>query len=168
MMPVTDEQEATLHAQLAGRFGEHERLLAALDPDAARTGYSALVTTAFALAADMRFPRGGSPADVITYVGDVRSRAESVSARLDPHAAEQVLLAYLTDEEIGDIDARTRFQTRHLLLAALIADANLDAEGLDSFMARARRLADQWLTRPRLEGSGRRHPGCVPGLPAGA
>jgi hypothetical protein len=24
---------------------------------------------------------------------------------LDPHAAEQVLLAYLTDEEIGDIDA---------------------------------------------------------------
>ena len=146
-MPVTDEQEATLHAQLAGQFGEHERLLAALDPVAARTGYNALVTTAFALAVDMRFPGCATAADVITYVADVRSRAETVAAGLDPHAAERILLAYLADEEIGDIDAGARFQTRHLLLAALIADADLDAKGLDSFMARARRLADQWLSR---------------------
>jgi hypothetical protein len=33
-----------------------------------------------------------------------------------------------------------------LLLAALIADEGLDDAGLDSFMASARTLADQWLS----------------------
>jgi hypothetical protein len=38
-MPVTDEQEATLHAQLAGRFEEHKRLLNALDRSPRDGGY---------------------------------------------------------------------------------------------------------------------------------
>jgi hypothetical protein len=55
-MPATDEQEATLHAQLAGNFDEYVRLLDSLDPAAARTGYSALVS-----AASPRRPRSASP-----------------------------------------------------------------------------------------------------------
>jgi hypothetical protein len=147
-MPVTDEHEATLRAQLAGRHEEHRRLLAALDPVAARTGYNALVTAAFALAADSRFPDGTTPADVITWVGDIRSRADSIATRLDPHLAERLILAFLAGEEPADIDPRTRFQTRLLLLAGLIADEDPDPEGLGRFMARARKLADEWLSRP--------------------
>jgi len=144
-MPVTDEQEATLHAQLAGKFDEHKKLLDALDPVAARTGYSALVSAAFCIAAADRFPEGTTATEVIEYVGDVRSRAASVSS-IDPRIAERVLLAVNTDEEIDDIDARTSFETQLVLLAALIADDHPDAAELDTFMARARRLADQWLS----------------------
>jgi hypothetical protein len=143
-MPVTDEQEAALHAQLAGKLDEHKQLLDGLDPAAARTGYSALVSAAFCLAAEDRFPQGTPAADVIEYVADVRSRTESTAA-IDPVIAERALLAVITDEEIGDIDARTSFQTQLVLLAALIADAHLDADGLDEFMLGARDLADRWL-----------------------
>jgi hypothetical protein len=143
-MPVTDEQEAALHAQLAGRFDEYERLFDALDPVAARTGYSALVSAAFYIAASERFPEGTPAQDVIEYVGDVRARTEG-SAKLDPRIAERLLLAVFTDEETGDIDRRTSYKTQLVLLAALTADAQPDEAGLDRFMIRARRLADQWL-----------------------
>lgn len=143
-MPVTDEQEATLHAQLAGNFDEHVRLLNSLDPIAARTGYSALVSAAFFLAAEGRFPEGTPAAEIIDYVADIRSRTDR-TAGIDPITAERVLLAVSTDEEIGDIDRRTSFQTQLVLLAALIGDAGLDAQELDHFMLRSRKLADRWL-----------------------
>jgi hypothetical protein len=144
-MPVTDEQEATLHAQLAGKFDEHMRLLNNLDPAAARSGYRALVSAAFFLAAEQRFPEGTPAAEIIDYVADVRSRTDRTAA-IDPVAAERVLLAISTDEEIDDIDGRTKFQTQLVLLAALTADAQLGAGELDEFMLRARRLADRWLS----------------------
>lgn len=144
-MPVTDEQEAALHAQLAGKFDEHMRLLDALDPAAARTGYSALVSAAFSLAAERRFPEGTPTAEIIDYVADVRSRSDRTAA-IDPVAAERVLLAISADEKIGDIDRRTSFETQLVLLAALIADAHLDDRELDEFMLKSRRRADRWLT----------------------
>jgi hypothetical protein len=147
-MPVTDDQEATLHAQLAGRFEEHKRLLDGLDPVAARTGYNALVMAAFALAADRRFPDGTTEADVITWVGDIRSRTEGAAAAINPRLAERLILAFLAVKEPADIDPRTKFQTRLLLLAGLIAEADPDPDSLARFMAQARRLADKWLSRP--------------------
>lgn len=144
MMPVTDEQEATLHAELAGKFDEYERLLDSMDPVAARTGYRMLVSAAFFLAAEERFPEGSPTADIIEYVADVRARSDR-TAEIDPVIAERVLLAVGTDEEIDDIDARISYQTQGFLLAALIADASLGAQELDHFMLRARRLADRWL-----------------------
>jgi hypothetical protein len=144
-MPVTDEQEATLHAQLAGNFDEYVRLLDSLDPAAARTGYSALVSAAFSLAAEGRFPEGTPDAMIIDYVADVRSRSDRTAA-IDPVTAERVLRAISADEDIDDIDRRTSFETQRVLLAALIADAHLGARELDAFMIRARRRADRWLS----------------------
>ena len=144
-MPVTDEQEATLHAQLAGRLDEHKQQLNALDPVAARTGYSALVSAAFTIAASDRFPEGTPTPDVIEYVGDVRSRTEG-AAKIDPTLAERLLLAITSDGKVGDVDPRTSFQAQLVLLAALIADAQPDEAELDRFMIRARRLADRWLS----------------------
>lgn len=143
-MPVTDEQEATLHAQLAGRFDEHKRLLDELDPVAARTGYSALVSAAFTVAVIDRFPEGTATADVIEFVGDVRSRTEG-SAEIDPALAERVILSVLSDEDLGPVDPRANFETQLVLLGALMADARPNESGLDRFMVRARKLADRWL-----------------------
>jgi hypothetical protein len=143
-MPVTDEQEATLHTMLAGKFDEYERMLDELDPVAARTGYRALVSAAFCIAASERFPEGTPAADVIEYVGDVRSRTEG-TAKIDPKIAERLILALITEEETADIDRRTSYQTQLVLLAALIADARPDEAQLDDFMIQARNLADRWL-----------------------
>jgi hypothetical protein len=143
-MPVTDEQEATLHTMLAGKFDEYERMLDELDPVAARTGYSALVSAAFCIAASERFPEGTPAEDVIEYVGDVRSRTEG-TAKMDPVIAERLLLAVFTDEQTRDIDRRTSYQTQLVLLTALMADARPDEDQLSDFMIQARGLADQWL-----------------------
>jgi hypothetical protein len=141
---VTDEQEATLHAGLAGRMDDHRRLLGEIDPQAARSGYNALVAAAFSLAAVKRFPEGTAPAEVIEYVGNVRSRSERL-AQLDARVAERVLLAAVSDEVIEDIDWLHTFQAQVVLLAAMVGDQQLDDEGLDRFMRRARKVADRLL-----------------------
>lgn len=145
-MPVTDEQVATLRAQLEGKLDEHKRLLAQLDPAAARKGYAALIAAAFSLAVDRRFAQGGDAdeATVIDYVADVRSRTEG-SAEIDPRVAERLILAVYTDEQIRDIDVRVRYETQILLLAALVADVQFDDAGLERFLSQARELADKWL-----------------------
>lgn len=144
-MRVTDEQVAPLRAQLAGHAEEHQRLFASLDASAARTGYRRLVTAAFCVAAERRFPEGSTASDVIQFVGDARSRTERMAA-VDPRIAERVIRAVISDENIDDIDPRTSFETQLLLLAAMTADARYDPAGLDEFLAEARKLADQWMS----------------------
>jgi hypothetical protein len=146
IMPVTDQQAAALRAQLAGKVDEHKRLFAQLDPVAARKGYGALVSAAFCEAADQRFGKGDTGAEVIEFVGDVRSRSSDAADKIDPRIAERLIRAVYTDEEVGDIDARTKFTTQLLLLAGMVSDQRFDDAGLDEFMARARKLADQWLS----------------------
>lgn len=144
-MAVTDDQVATLRAQLAGNLQEHLRLLDQIDPVAARTGYSALVTAAFCEAAEQRFAPDADAADVIDFVGNVRSRSGDAADRIDPRVAERLILAVYTDEQVKDIPADVRYKTQIILLGALIGDEQLDDAGLDAFLARARKLADQWL-----------------------
>ena len=144
-MTVTNEQAATLRACLAGDFATHERLRGQLDRTAAATGYTALLGAAFCIAVERRFVPGGSTAAVIEFVADVRSRSEGLAAKIDPAAAERLIRAVYTDEHISDLDRETRIGTQFVLLAALIVDEHLDEAGLDTFMADARELADEWL-----------------------
>src|SRR5712691_4489552 len=139
-MPVTDEQVAPLRAQLAGKLEEHRRLLAQLDPVQVQTPYRKLVSAAFCVAAERRFPEGSTRANVIEFVGDARSRTERL-AEVDPLVAERVILSVVSDERIGDIDPRMSFETQVLLLAAMTADARYDAVGLEEFLAESRELA---------------------------
>lgn len=141
-MPVTDEQVAPLRAQLSGQLEEHQRLFGQLDASA-RTGYRRIVSAAFCVAAERRFPPGAAASDVIEFVGDVRSRTDR-AAEIDPLVAERVIRAVLSDENIDDIDPRTSWETQVLLLASMTADAQYNAAGLDEFLSEARKLADQW------------------------
>jgi hypothetical protein len=144
-MPVTDEQVAPLRAQLARQPAESQRLFNFLDQNAKRTGYRTLVSAAFVLAAKRRFARDVSPGQVIEFVGDVRSRSPEVAGQVDPKTAERVIMAVFTGESLQDIDPRTSWETQVVLMAAIIGDERLDDEGLDAFLAGARKLADQWL-----------------------
>lgn len=142
-MAVTDDQVATLRAQLAGKLDEHQQRLAQLDKAEMATGYAALIAASFSLAAYQRFAKTGDAATVMRFVADVRSRTEDLAA-IDPRVAERLILATFTDEEIGDIDLRARYETQIVLLAAIISDSRLGDTQLDQFLAKARGIADEW------------------------
>jgi hypothetical protein len=144
-MAVTEDQAATLRAYLAGDLDQHDRLHAQLDPVAARTGYSALISAAFVLAVERRFAKDSTKVDVVEFVGKVRARSEGLGEDIDPRVAERLILAVYTDEEINDLDGSTRLGTQFLLLAALIIDEQLDDVSLDEFLTQARALADEWI-----------------------
>jgi hypothetical protein len=138
---------ASLRALLASDFEKYDELNARLDQATNRRGYTALIAAAFFKAAYRRFAKEGTAADVIDFVGDVRTRSDQVGEQLDPRAAERVLLATVSDgNDIEGMDGETRIATEFILLAALIADQNLDDTGLDRFLAEARSSPRNGLT----------------------
>lgn len=146
-MTVTDKQVAALHAQLAGRGEEHKRLFAELDADEVGHGYSALVAAAVFEAIERRFVKNGKVADdaeVIQFIAELRSKNADVAEKLDPVIAERLIFHSLGKGEIDDIDRTVFFGTQILVLAGLIADANLDEDELESFMSTAREIAEDW------------------------
>jgi hypothetical protein len=144
-MAVTDQQVATLRAQLAGHADEHKQLLRQLDWSTEGPAYTALIDAGFFEAVDRRFSAGTTDADVIEYVGDVRSRFDEAAEAIDPQTGERLILKALGRGSAADLDPKTAFWARHFLLAALIADEQLDDAGLDEFLGEARKIADQWL-----------------------
>lgn len=144
-MQVTDEQVETLRALLSGQFEDYKRLFARLDNTAVRSGYAPLAAAAFYLAAQRRFSEKSTKAEVINFVADVRSRAESARAAIDPNDAERIIRAVHTDEDITDIDRNRRFEMQLALLAGLVSDEAFDQAALASFLTQARKVADQML-----------------------
>jgi hypothetical protein len=145
-VPVTDDQVAALRALLVGDLEGHKLLYARLGHGQALAGYTALVTGAFSEAVERRFGANYRPADVITFVGDVRTRSAEVAETLDPAAAERVIRAVFGDGSVRDLRDATVAGAQIVLLGALIADAKLDDSGLDAFLAAARTLADRLMT----------------------
>lgn len=145
MASVTDEHVAALRALLTGNLEEHERLRDQLSPDS-REGYAALITAAFFEATERRFGQDYTRADVIDFVADVRARSSRISETMDPVAAERMILAVVGDEDIEDLDDRTRGALQIVLLAGLIADEELDGPALDDTLAKARALAGHLLS----------------------
>ncbi len=142
---VTSDQVATLRAYLSGDFGDYEERRGQIDRSPDRAGYMALVSAAFCEAAERRFSAQDPAERVIEFVADVRTRFDRDGSQIDARAAERMIRAVYTDEQIGDLDSATRGRTQIILLAALVIDEQLDAAGLDAFLADAAKLADQWL-----------------------
>jgi hypothetical protein len=130
-------------ALLADDVERHEVLYAQLDRAEARTGYAALVAAAFCEAVERRFPRDHQHGDVITFVASVRTRSDRLATEIAPRTAERIIRAVSGDGSIADLSDATVAGTQIVLLAALIADEQLDDAGLDAFLGSARKLADQ-------------------------
>lgn len=145
-MPITDEQVATLHAQLAGRTEEHERRLDQLETEEAQAGYIALVTAAFFEAVDRRFITNDKVADraeVIEFIAYQRSAYPIAAEQFDPTVAEQAVLHALGKGSISeDVDGETLLGVKILVLAALTAEADYSEAELDGFLAKARAEAN--------------------------
>lgn len=147
-MEITDDQVATLRAQLAGHHEEHVRRLEELDTEEAKNGYATLVTAAFFEAVDRKFivnDKVAEDADVINFVAHQRETHPNSADQLDPHAAEMVILDALGKGSIDDINSESLFGTQILLLAALVGEARFTDDDLDAFLAEARTEADKHL-----------------------
>jgi hypothetical protein len=145
-MAVTDKQVATLRTQLAGRMDEFRQLFGQLDWETEGLTYVGLVDGGFFEAVDRRFGKGATPNDITRYVADVRSRFDAAAEAIDPRAGERLILEMLGHGSTADLDDKVAFRARNFLLTALIADEHLDDAGLDEFMMRARKVADQLLS----------------------
>ncbi|MFG2091137.1 MULTISPECIES: hypothetical protein [unclassified Spirillospora] len=144
-MPVTDEQIATLRAQLKGNITEHRRLLSQLDPEEANVGYSALVTAAFIEAAEQRFIKGGEMADksdVIDFVAQAREGDDEAPEVINPEIAESMILHLLGKGSMVDADAETKLGHQIVLLATLVGERQFTENELDAFLLSARSLAN--------------------------
>jgi predicted nucleic acid-binding protein len=146
VMPVTDEQVAVLRALLRDDMDRYRQLFDGLDRAQARKGYPALVTAAFIEAVERRFGTTWQPADIVTFVADVRARSDLAATGLDPDAAERVILTVLGQQTTRDLPREAVTRAKLVLLAGLISDAGLDEAGLDEFLAAARKLADQLMS----------------------
>jgi hypothetical protein len=145
-MPVTDEQVATLRAALTDDMDRYRQLFGQLDRDSAKKSFTALVAAAFGLAVERRFGQGDQRADIVTFVGDVRSRSDRLARELDPELSERVIRAVLGDGSVRDLSDDAVMGTQTVLLIGLIADERLDDAGLDVFLVGARKLADQLMS----------------------
>lgn len=145
-MPVTDDQAAALRALLSDDMDRYQQIYGSLDHAEAKKGYPALVTAAFGIAVERRFGTSYQPANVVTFVADVRARSDRLASRIDPDVAERAIEAVLGHGTIRGLDREAVTSAKLLLLGGLIADARLDDTGLDEFLAAARKLADQLMS----------------------
>jgi hypothetical protein len=145
-MPVTDDQVATLRAALSDDMERYQQLFSGLDRASAKHGLTALVAAAFGEAAERRFGRDWRRADVVAFVGDVRSRSDRLARELDPDISERVIRAVLGDGSVRDVSDADLGRAQIVLLMGLIADERLEDAGLDAFLADARKLADQLMS----------------------
>lgn len=146
-MKVTADQVSALRAVLTGDLNTHQRVYEQLDP-ATRQGYLALVTAAFFTAAEQRF-KDGDRADIADFVSEARAKSDRLAESIDPQIAERLLMAVSTGEDIDDIDPETRGGHFILLLTGLVVDADFSNAELDTFLEKARKLADEWLAEAR-------------------
>lgn len=144
-MAVTDEQVAALGALLTGDAVENRRLVAELRRDGSGAGYSALVNAAFFEAVDRRFGKASTPASIIEYISDVRSRSDEIAEKVDPSVGERLIHKVLAGETTENIDSRTSATVTLFVLAALVADENFGTAELDQFLAKVRKMADYLL-----------------------
>ena len=143
-MRVGDVHVEAMRRLLTRDVEGFERIQAELGP-APSAANGALISAAFFKAAERRFADGGTEADAVAFVADLRARSSQLAADLDPRIAERLLLATFADEEIDDIGDEARGQHCLILLGGLIADASLSDAQLNAFLDDARKLANEWL-----------------------
>ena len=147
MAAVSGQQIAALRASLTLNTAQAQELQVSLIQGGDLHGFGELVYAAFLLAVRRRFGPACTRADVVRYVGRVRAHGPK-DDDFDPLAAETLIVRALGGDPPPVADEEARAAAQAILLIALIVDLELDAAGLDRFLAEARELADRWLAEP--------------------
>jgi hypothetical protein len=147
---VADEAVATLHDLLARRFEEHSRRLNQLSKSEVEH-FTAMIDAAFFEAARSRFIKDGKPAgddEIIGYVAYARSWDEGSAEEIDPDAGERlinVVIEKLPLNALDNIDNDVAFNSKLMLLAAFVREADYSEEELAAFIRQVRGTAEEML-----------------------
>jgi hypothetical protein len=148
---VADEAVATLHDLLARRMDEHSRRLNQLSKSEAHD-FSTMINAAFFEAVRSHFIRDSKPAaeaEVIDFVANARSWDEVAAEEIDPDTGERlinVLIERLPMNALDDLDKDVAFNTKLMLLATLVREANYSDDELAEFIQQARATAEEMLS----------------------
>lgn len=82
---------------------------------------------------------------MVEFVGDLRSRSESVRQKLSAEVAERSIMTAYDQANLDDLEDETVQYAQVMITVAIISDEQLADEDLDAFMAEVRSVADQVL-----------------------
>src|SRR3954454_6856969 len=142
-MAVSDDQVAALRAHLAD---EAERLNRRLAEVGDLDGYGELVWAAFVLAVRHRFAPEWTVPQIVKYAAAARAAWGKDADEIAQHAAETMLRRALDHNVSADLDELAKGRAQVFLLSELIADEQFDNTQVDELLAKARVLADNWLS----------------------
>jgi hypothetical protein len=137
-----DPPLSALRAMLAGDSEGYEKVTRQIAQGEKSWDFGILVASAFCVAVQRRFAGGYTSADVIHLVADERTRFNNPDRDFDPRIAERLIRAALGHGSAEGLPESERARIQIAFLMGLVADADLDEEGLAEFMAAARKLAD--------------------------
>lgn len=147
MTMVTDEQVAALRAAMTGDYETFGHFVGK-SVDGRDPAFAVLMTQVFVIAAQGRFPASSSTAELIRFVGQLRSRDEGKHADVVASAAEQMLLCAIHGETASqEFGEEVRGYTQFALIMELVADLRLDDGQVDELLDMARQESDQRLIR---------------------
>lgn len=144
-MAITDQQVEAVRARLCHEVETFLRLYERFSP-IELVEYRMLVVAAMRLLLDARCAQGGTQAEVIEVVRDVRAKDRWRADNIEPVFAERLIGKVLSAEAPSLVDYDVAGGRSWLLFHALAADAEIRQHEVFDFLTRARRLADEWMT----------------------
>jgi hypothetical protein len=145
-MPVTNGQMIWLRAYLAGEREIARRVNAEVAASVAAADFTALVYTAFVIAARRKFSPTWTRGEVIRFVAQVRALPGERLNALVPLAAEHQLRSALGERMTGELNgAEAAARAQLILLDALVQGADLDDGAVIDLLNLARETADRIL-----------------------
>lgn len=134
-MVITDDEIAFLRAYLNGDEDTTTQLWGQLTN---ATGLAAMTDTAFAIVARRKFVPAWSTQQVVRYVSKLRAALSDRPDVIDPRAAENAIKRALSDQAPLTVPDASIVKAQLILLAALVADLDLDPAGVDRLLEQAR------------------------------
>lgn len=120
-----------------------------IEKDENHPGYSVLIWSSLQTAILRHFSPTCSLADVIRYVADLRIFLADHASMVNPRLAEKIIRSLLGDDSLQELPPfgetpEDMQSTALLLLASLVAKADLDESGVDELIDEAADKADQF------------------------
>lgn len=148
-MQVTDDIEATVRAYLRGDTPEYNQRFAVINRARERdtvAAFRSMVIAAFLLTVQYKFSKDSPRDEIIDYVAEIRSRADSLAEDIDPTTAERMITSVFTDENTSDIDTGTEVTIQMLFATAIVDDERIQGQLFEDLIASTRKLANDLLS----------------------
>ncbi|WUH96970.1 hypothetical protein OHR68_25905 [Spirillospora sp. NBC_00431] len=147
---IDDEHIAALRSLLQGDPGASEKYASGTD-DAAASGYTMVIYSAFAVAVRRRFSPKYTHAQLARYVADLRISLGADASQINPRVAESMMRAALGDETLKDHEPYGADLSTMVVAELAILDDLAQGAELDDLLNEAADHAHRWLAAERAK-----------------